>query len=150
MATDRPGLPVETVRQFATDASAAADVSFGTARQLLDGSSARAAALELGSAVKSAATMYEEALAKRAELERDNVTRPELKLERWREYAAEWEDRANQLNKQLSTENAEKIERTLQSEALPVSGDPSAALLAARRSSWRSSLPPRTTRARHW
>jgi hypothetical protein len=131
MIAGHVGMPVETVQGFAADAVAAADAAFGRpARSLLDASPARPAALEVNAAVRAAAAMYDEAVAKRAELARDKETRPQVLLERLREFEADWSARAEAIKRVLSVEAADKLETALQAEALPVSGDPAKALLA--------------------
>lgn len=124
------GIPPDKIRAFAADATAAADHALAGTRALVDKSPARQAAREFSTTVNGAIDLYEEVLDRYEKAERDDHTRPEVIRQQWQEYAQDVHDRAAKAHRILNIDYKESIEEMLLGEALPVSTDPSAALLA--------------------
>jgi hypothetical protein len=122
-------MPVSTVVGFIADMQAAAKAALGPARSLSaqDGR-ARTLADKLAGAFNDVEVLYMGPIERRAALERDNrridILRPE-----WAAFGDSYRQRAGELNRQISTQ-PDELEDALEAQALPVSADPMAVLVA--------------------
>lgn len=122
-------LMVSDVEKFVADLRAASNAALGPASRLLDGSRARTVGIALRSDFLAVVALSKEALGERTRVEADHSTKPEVLREQWRVFGVDLTERANSLDALIKT-RADEYTTALELEAIPVSADPSAALLA--------------------
>lgn len=122
-------LPDEVRDQFITPMNDSADAALTPARALLDSSRARDIAINLRQAFHGHGELFEAVLAKRRQLQASTSTKTELRRAAWLEYGTEAGDEITHLQNTIIT-GSDELAVALSEEALPVSADPAAVIIA--------------------
>jgi hypothetical protein len=122
--------PTAKLRELYTSGLAeSAAAALAPTKKLLDASPARQIATKLEAAIIETQALHSGVHAKRAEIESDRATRPEVLRDAFREFAGPVHDRANELQRSIKT-HSEGLRTALHAEALPQFTDPARELLA--------------------
>lgn len=115
--------------QFIEQATAAADLALTPSRLLVDSSRARSIAIDLRGLLSAGWALYGSAVDERHAIEDDSRTKPQVLRQRWTDFLTAYAQEAVQLTQSIGTLQQE-LPEALAAEAMPVSTDPSAILVA--------------------
>jgi hypothetical protein len=99
------------------------------ARSLFDNSRGRATAIQLAAAFTKAETLYREAITERRRIEADTSTKDDVLRAQWKDFGADYEAQIRDIRAEIKT-HTDELETALQDEALPLTADTSAILVA--------------------
>jgi hypothetical protein len=127
---DAAGHDAATVRDnFIAPMDTAVAAALGPSRALVDASRARAVAVNLANAFASIGSLFDGVLAVRGRLQVDEMTRPDVLRQQWRDFGGTVTERRSTIQTTIAT-GIDELAVALKAEALPISDDPAQALLA--------------------